>query len=116
MSEIEFPVSRIVKEIKKHTGDKQVSLKVKLATEKFLQDVTELVSKELEKTTKVNKTITEKELIRCIRPYRSAMQMDQEHDEIVNSLQNIHVRMDKLVKEFKQKFDMKDEQNTAIWQ
>ncbi len=115
MSDVEFPLSRVVKGLKSHTGDKQVSLKVKLATEQLLQDVTHLVSKDLNRITRENKTITEKDLQRCTAPFISAIRMDQEHDEIVSSLQNIQGRMDNLVKGFRSKFDIKDEQNPDVW-
>ena len=116
MSEIEFPVTRVVKGIKKHTGDRQISMKVKLATEQLLQDITAIVSKDLNKLSTAKKTIGEEDLLRCTRPFTSAVEMDAEHDEMVKALENIRDKMDKLVKGFRQKFDMKDEPNTAIWQ
>ena len=109
MSEIEFPLSRVVKGIKKHTGDKQISIKVKIATEQLLQEVTEIVSKDLDKVTRDKKTIGEEDLLGCTRPFQSAIHMDQEHDEMVQALERIKNRMGTLVKEFRQKFDMNSE-------
>ena len=116
MSEIEFPLSRVVKGLKKHTGDKQISLKVKIAAEQLLQDVTEIVSKDLNRTTKDGKTITEHDLLKCTSPFISAIRMDEEHDEMVSALENITSRIDGLVKEFKSKFDIREEGEVQIGQ
>lgn len=116
MSDIEYPLSRVVKGIKKHTGDKQVSLKVKMATEQLLQDITELVSKDLERTTKPNKTITEEDLRLCTRPFEFAIHVEEEHEEIVKSLENMRDRIGQLTKDFRHKFDMKENKSEHYWQ
>ena len=95
--------------MKEHIPGKQISLKVKFSTEKLLQDITEIVAKDLNARCPT-KTINEEDLLKCKRPFESVVHMSEEHEYIVKSLEGLQMKMDTVVQDFRKKFDLKEQE------
>lgn len=109
-----LPMATVARHIKKQTGDKQVSQKVKVAVNQFLSDVTEIVSKELDHNLSRgdHKTITDEDLRQVTEQFRYAAHLDSETEKVVKELEGMRHKVDNLIKEFRVKFDIEDKNAT----
>lgn len=109
-----LPMATVARHIKKKTGDKQVSQKVKVAVNQFLSDVTEIVSKELDHNLSRgdHKTITDEDLRQVTEPFRYAANLDTESEKVVKELEAMRHKVDNLITEFRAKFGIEEQNKT----
>lgn len=112
VNNIAFPTAAIVREMKKDIPDKMISQKVKIAMNQFVSDLTELMARDM--SDKCESVIYEHAFVRASRPYVCAAHLSEEHDEVINDLERIRMRFDEVVRNFRVKFEIPDEDDFKV--
>lgn len=102
-----FPTARITRQIRSKVKDKMISSKVKVATNQFLGDLTAIIAKDMDAQSE--KTIKLSTFEKAARPYTYADRIKEEEEEVVNELEKVRMRMDKLIRDFRSKFEIVDD-------
>ena len=102
-----YPTARVTRHLKEEVKDKMISSKVKMATNQFLGDITAIVAEEMDKSPE--KTINIDTFKRAAKPYTYANRIKEEEKEVVQDLERVLNRMDMLIRDFRQKFEIADE-------
>ena len=109
---IVFPTAAVVREMKKEIPDKMISHKVKIAMNQFVSDLAELIARDMSK--KGESVIYERAFIYASRPYVCAAHLDEEQEKVVNDLERMRMRFDEVVRNFRVKFEIPDEDDFKV--
>ncbi len=112
VNNIAFPTAAIVREMKKEISDKMVSQKVKVAMNQFISDLTELMARDMSK--KSESVIYESAFVYASRPYACAAHLSEEQEKVVNDLERMRMRFDEVVRNFRTKFEIPDEDDFKV--
>ncbi|MFH1433198.1 MAG: hypothetical protein ABIG84_08360 [archaeon] len=102
-----YPTARITRQLRKEIKDKMISSKVKMATNQFLGDLTNIVAQDMAEFS--DKTVQLSDFNKAAKPYTYAGRLKEEEEEVVKELEKVHIRMDKLIMDFRGKFEIVDE-------
>ena len=107
-----YPTARITRQLRSKVDDKMISSKVKMATNQFLGDLTDIVAADMDAFS--GKTVKMDAFVRASRPYTYADRLEEEEREVVEQLENVRIRMDKLIRDFRSTFDIIDENDFKV--
>ncbi len=107
-----YPTARITRQLKGEIKDKMISSKVKMATNQFLGDLTEVVAEDM--NTFSDKTIRPDAFEKASRPYTYASRLKEEEKEVVEQLEKVRTRMEKVIRDFRTKFEIIDENEFKV--
>ena len=89
-----------------------ISSKVKMATNQFLGDLTDMVAADMDAMS--DKTVRMDAFVNASRSYTYADRLEEEERDVVEQLENIRIRMDKLIRGFRGTFDIVDEDDFKV--
>ncbi len=107
-----YPTARITRQLRCEIKDKMISSKVKMATNQFLGDLTEIIAADMDALS--DKTIRMDAFVNASRPYTYADRLEEEEREVVEQLEKVRIRMDKLIRDFRSEFDIVDEDDFKV--
>ena len=107
-----YPTARITRQLRCEIKDKMISSKVKMATNQFLGDLTEMIAADMDAMS--DKTVRMDAFVKASRPYTYADRLEEEEREVVEQLENVRMRMDKLIRDFRSTFDIIDEDDFKV--
>ncbi|MEA3343824.1 MAG: hypothetical protein U9Q92_06695 [archaeon] len=107
-----YPTARITRQLRGEIKDKMISSKVKMATNQFLGDLTEIVGEDM--NTFSDKTIRMDAFEKASRPYTYANRLKEEEKEVVEQLEKVRTRMEKVIRDFRTKFEIVDENEFKV--
>ncbi len=107
-----YPTARITRQLRCVIKDKMISSKVKMATNQFLGDLTETIAADMDAMS--DKTVRMDAFVNASRPYTYADRLEEEEREVVEQLENVRIRMDKLIRDFRSTFDIIDEDDFKV--
>ncbi len=107
-----YPTARITRQLRCEIKDKMISSKVKMATNQFLGDLTEIVGEDM--NTLSDKTIRMDAFEKASRPYTYASRLEEEEKEVVEQLEKVRTRMEKVIRDFRTKFEIVDENEFKV--
>ena len=107
-----YPTARITRQLRGEIKDKMISSKVKMATNQFLGDLTEIVGEDM--NTFSDKTIRMDAFEKASRPYTYADRLEEEEKEVVEQLEKARTRMEKVIRDFRTKFEIVDENEFKV--
>jgi len=97
-----FPMATVVRQVKKHTSNKMISSKVKVAMNEFLGDVVTSVAKEMGNTR--YSMVEMDDFTRATKPYTYAKELEKEKERVVSELERMKEDLESLIREFQRKF------------
>ncbi len=107
-----YPTARITRQLRGEIKDKMISSKVKMATNQFLGDLTEIVGEDM--NTFSDKTVRMDAFEKASRPYTYASRLKEEEKEVVEQLEKVRTRMEKVIRDFRTKFEIIDENEFKV--